>query len=388
MRRALMRVTGLGVVALVALWAGCGSSEPGSTTAADGLGANGERVLKACSGTIGVIAPFAGTDETDAIQMNWARVSLDNFNRENGTDFRIEPMDASDGEAEVKAAARVLAADKEVVGVVGPDTSTHTLAAGPILDAAKLAYVSPSATNVSLTDGRLSGFYRVVANDSVQAPTIGRVAVDDLKGKKVVIIDNADSYATGLADGVEEYVKKAGVPVTRHEISTGAKDYSDVIATLPADADVVVLSLSSPDAAQRFVQQMKAAGRDPAFIGGDALFVLERFNPVGAYVTSFTPDLRRAPEGDDVVRLYKAVFGSLATFGGPAFGAMQVVATAALKSCKDGRATREGVWEALPRTKIKDSVLGQDIEFTPDHELRNGRFYTYRIGPDDYQYVG
>ena len=383
-----MRVTGLGVVALVALGAGCGSSEPGSTTAADGLSANGERVLKACSGTIGVIAPFAGTDETDAIQMNWARVSLDNFNRENGTDFRIEPMDASDGEAEVKAAARVLAADKEVVGVVGPDTSTHTLAAGPILDAAKLAYVSPSATNVSLTDGRLSGFYRVVANDSVQAPTIGRVAVDDLKGKKVVIIDNADSYANGLATGVEKYVKKAGGPVTRHEISTGAKNYSDVIATLPADADVVVLSLSSPDAAQRFVQQMKAAGRDPAFIGGDALFVLERFNPVGAYVTSFTPDLRRAPEGDDVVRLYKAVFGSLATFGGPAFGAMQVVATAALKSCKDGRATREGVWEALPGTKIEDSVLGQDIEFTPDHELKDGRFYVYRIGPDDYQYVG
>ena len=87
------------------------------------------------------------------------------------------------------------------------------------------------------------------------------------------------------------------------------------------------------------------------------------------------------------MRLYKAVFGELAPFGGPAFSAMQVLATAALRTCKDGRASREGVWEALPTTKIQESVLGQDIEFTKDHELKNGRFYVYRIGPDDYQFV-
>ena len=385
MRRALMAAAATGLAALAVLAAGCGSSGDAGTTTAAAIGAAEEAVIDACTGKIGVIAPFTGTDESDAIQMNWARVSLDNFNREHGTDFQIEPMDSSRGVPQVKAAARALAADGEVVGVVGPHTSDFVAAAGPILDKAGLAYVSPSATSVSLTDGRLKGFYRVVANDSVQAPTIGRVAVEDLKGKKVAILDNEDPYASGLADGVEDYVKKAGVPVTRQEISITAKDYSGVIDRIPADTDVVVLSLTSPDAGQRIVKQMKATGRDPAFIGGDALFVLDRFNPVGAYVTSFTPDLRKSKEGGDVVRLYKAVFGSLATFGGPAFGATQAVATAALKTCKDGRASREGVWKALPDTRITESVLGQDIEFTKDHELKDGRFYVYRIGPDDYQ---
>ena len=385
MRRPLMAAGAAGLAALVALAAACGSSGEAGTTTGAGVDAAAEAVIKSCTGKIGVIAPFTGTDESDGIQMNWARVSLDNFNRAHGTDFQIEPMDSSRGKTQVKAAARALAADDEVVAVVGPQTSDFVAAAGPILDKAGLAYVSPSATNVSLTDGHLKGFYRVVANDSVQAPTIGRVAVDDVKGKRVVILENPDPYAKGLADGVEAYVKKVGVPVTRQQISIATKDYSGVIDRIPADTDVVVLSLTSPDAGQRIVEQMRAKGRDPVFIGGDALFVLDRFNPVGAYVTSFTPDLRKSKEGGAVVRLYKSVFGSLATFGGPAFSAAQVVATAALDTCEDGRASRAGVWKALPTTKIKESVLGQDIQFTPEHELRNGRFYVYRIGPEDYQ---
>jgi len=385
MRRALMLTGAVGAAALAAIGVGCGSSGSADASITPGTGTGAGGVIAACTGKIGVIAPFTGTDESDGIQMNWARVSLDNFNREHGTDFQIEPMDSTKGVRQVKAAARALAADDEVVGVVGPHTSNFVAAAGPILDSARLAYVSPSATNVALTDGHLKGFYRVVANDSVQAPTIGRVAVDDLKGEKVAILDNPDPYSTGLADGVEAYVKKAGVPVTRQEISVATKDYTDVINRIPTDTDVVVLSLTSPDAGQRIVRQMKKKGRDPAFIGGDALFVLDRFNPVGAYVVSFTPDLRKSDVGDGALRLYKAVFGGLATFGGPAFSATQAVATAALRTCKDGRASRDGVWTALPTTKIKDSVLGQDIEFTKDHELKDGRFYVYRIGPDDYQ---
>jgi len=371
----------IGVAALAAVGVGCGSSgeSAGSET--------GEAAIAACTGKIGVIAPFAGTEEQDAIQMNWARVSLDNFNREHGTDFQIEPMDSSRGEAQVKRAARALAANEEVVAVVGPDTSAKVLAVGPILDKAGLVYVSPSATNVSLTDGRLKGFFRVVANDAVQAPEIGRLAAEQLKASKVAILDDPDPYATGLANGVDKYLKKAGVPVTRQQISVNQRDYADVIAKIPADTDAVVLALTSADAGQRIVQQMKAKGREPAFIGGDALFILDAFNTVGTYVTSFTPDLREAATAEDVVRLYKAVFGSLSPFGGPAFGAMQVVATAALASCKDARASRTGVWKALPRTTIKESVLGQDIAFTDDHELKGGRFYAYRIGPDDYQLV-
>lgn len=383
-----MIAAALGACTLALLAAGCGSSGGSGTSAAPGLDAAGEAVLSACTGKIGVIAPFSGTDDADAIQMNWARVSLENFNRAHGTDFQIEPMDASNGVSEVKAAARTLAADDEVVGVVGPHTSDLVAAAGPTLDRAGLVYVSPSATEPSLTDGRYTGFYRVVASDAVQAPTIGRLAVEDLKGKKVAILDNADPYSMGLADDVEQYLKTAGVPATRQRVSITAGDYAKVIDGIPADTDVVVLSLSSPDAAQRFVEQMRARQRNPAIIGGDALFMFDRFNPVGAYVTSFTPDLRQARNGDDVIRLYKAVFGGIAPFGGPAFSAMQAVATAAMNTCRDGRASRAGVWNAMPTTTIRASALGQDIGFTKNHELEGGRYYIYRIGPDDYQAVG
>ena len=42
----------------------------------------------------------------------------------------------------------------------------------PILKKAGLAFMSGSATNVALTNGKLKGyFFRVVPNDGVQAPT-------------------------------------------------------------------------------------------------------------------------------------------------------------------------------------------------------------------------
>ena len=113
------------------------------------------------------------------------------------------------------------------------------------------------------------------------------------------------------------------------------------------------------------------------------------FTKVGAYVSSYSPDLRKAPYGASIIRLYEAIFGDFSTFGGPAFTAMEVVATAALETCREGRATRAGVWKAVPAVEIDDSLLGQRVAFGDDHELKGGRFFMYRVEPNGgYRAVG
>ena len=66
---------------------------------------------------------------------------------------------------------------------------------------------SGSATNVALTDGKLKGyFFRVVPNDGVQGPTDADYMMTKLgvkKGATVMIVDDQESYSTGLADIVE-----------------------------------------------------------------------------------------------------------------------------------------------------------------------------------------
>ena len=371
---------------------GCGSSSGGTatvrTTGADEAAVR-DPAAATCSGKIAVMAPYTEGGSTDSVQMNWARVALDTFNGEHGTSFQIEPVDVMDDVADGIRGARRAIADPEVVGVVGPQTSVVTAAVGPLFDRAKMAYVSPSATRTDLGGGSLTGFYRVVANDSVQGPTLARFTADQLAAKKVALVQNPEPYSRGLADAVAAELDRRGVPVTRLTVPLRQADYGGTIRRIPRDADVVVMPFLLSQDGQRFARQMEDSGRDPQLVGGDALFVPTEFTKVGAYVSSYSPDLRKTPSGANIIRLYEAIFGDFSTFGGPAYTAMEVVATAALETCRDGRATRAGVWTAVPAVEMEDSLLGQRVAFGDDHELEGGRFFMYRVEPNGgYRAVG
>jgi len=74
-------------------------------------------------------------------------------------DTQLDPSKAS-------TVAQQFASNKSIVGVIGPAGSDEVEAAAPILKKAGLAFASGSATRVSLTDGKLSGFFfRDVPND-------------------------------------------------------------------------------------------------------------------------------------------------------------------------------------------------------------------------------
>jgi branched-chain amino acid transport system substrate-binding protein len=373
------------VAAAVIIAAGCGSS-PDPVASINTTSAAPQAVRDpaqaTCSGKIAVMAPYADRDATDSVQMNWARVALDTFNTANGTGFQVEPVNVMDNVPDGLRGARRVIADPEVVGVVGPQTSVVTAAVGPLFDRARMVYVSPSATRTDLADGRLKGFYRVVANDSVQGPTIARFAANTLSAKTVAIITNPEPYSEGLADSVQAELDAAKAETTRLSVPLRTGDYGATIRRIPADVDVIVLPMLLTSDAQRFAKQLEAAGRATPLIGGDALFVPNEFTKAGAYVTSYSPDLRKTPDGGHIIRLYESIFGDFSTFGGPAYSAMEVIATAALETCDDGRATRQGVWAAVPGVELDESILGQPVAFDDNQELEGGRFYVYRVEPN------
>src|SRR3989449_10271791 len=82
---------------------------------------------------------------------------------------------------------------------------------------AGLVHVSPSATRTSLTKGSpdqreaTGAFLRVVPGDYIQGPSDAKFMINNLKVKKVVILDFQEPYSVGLADAVETRLKTAGV---------------------------------------------------------------------------------------------------------------------------------------------------------------------------------
>ena len=380
MSRSRSIISALALAAALPLAAGCGAGDNSAPSATSGSG-----VTETCTGTIAVMAPYGDRGGDDGSTMNWARVALDKFNNDRGTAFTILPLPVNNNPAQGVKAARKIASSQVAVGMVGPKSSGVTLAIGPILDKAGIAWVSPSATRTDLANGQFKGFHRVVPDDSIQGSTIGDFIAGPLGGGKVVIVHNPEPYSEGLAASITRSLAAEGITPTAQLVAPVAgRNYRPVISRIPRDTQVVVIPFFNPSDADLFVRQLRATGRNPKIIAGDAVFMPSEFTQPGTYVSSFTPDLRKTKAGAEVIRLYQEIFGDFSPFGGPAYAAMTSIADAALRSCKDGEATRAGVAAALATTNLPSRLLGNPIQFTPDGNLKNGRFHMYRITGSDY----
>jgi branched-chain amino acid transport system substrate-binding protein len=245
-----------------------------------------------------------------------------------------------------------------------------------------LAFISGSATRVSLTDGHTDGnrigfFYRVVPNDGVQAPTVANYIVSKLKWKRVYVIDDQETYSQGLADGVQNILKAKGVTVGRDSISQQASDFSSVIAKIPNNVQGIYIPWQLAPQAQAFGQQLRAAGKSRMkLFGSDGLFSPD-WKVAGSY-DSFFPVATDNP----IVKAYAAAHGGNGEyFGAPSFVAAQVVVNAITKACTagHGKATRAAVRKLIAKTKLKTSILGLPVSFTRGGNLKGGGFGIYQI---------
>lgn len=372
----------LAAVALAALVAACGSTATGGE--ATGEAAAGGAL---CSGSVAVMAPYSGTGPSDNVQMNWARVALDKFNLERGTDFSLVPSNVDADPVKGKLDAVRIVSDPGIFGVVGPKTSIVTAAAGPIFDKAGLVYVSASATNAALTDGGLKYFYRVVASDALQAPAMARFVYERLDPQTVLLVTDDEAYSQGLGDAVAKQLTADGVDVIRVPVKLKQESYSEVVTRVSPNVNVVVAPLLDATDAKRLADELHAAGKSPAIIGGDALFV-DAFAVPGAYVTTYAPDISKEASGIETVRLYASIFGAFESFGGPAYVAMDVILNAAYDVCqREGRITRHLVALQVPKTNLESSILGIPIEFDERHELKDATIKVYRVTSNGFELI-
>jgi len=285
--------------------------------------------------------------------------------------------------------------DSSVMALIGPATSGGAAAAGPTYTAAKLAGISPSATNATLTKGdkRVKGFWRVVPDDSVQGPSDARFMI--AKGaKKVVIIDDQEVYSTGLADAATSTLKAKGVDVIRLSVSQSLTDFSSIVTKIPNDADFVFLPIQQPPRAQTLGQQMAEQGKKAKLFGSDGTNAPSQFKVTGSYVSNFAPDITGIAADKAIIAGWKKdnPGKDVGSFGPPSYGAVQVALTAIKQACSahNGTVSRADVFSRINKVKIKNWLLGGSFGFsTKTHDPKNGKFYVFQIQSDgSYKLVG
>ena len=218
-----------------------------------------------------MLGPFTGpVASIGTDQLHWAQFFANNWNKTHKLQLTIVQGDTQLDPAKASVVAQSMASNSSIVGIIGPAGSQEVTAVAPIFKKAGLAFISGSATNVSLTDGKLRGyFFRVVPNDGVQAPTAADYMMKKLgakKGTTVMIVDDQESYSTGLADIVGNVLKKAGVTVDRESVSQKATDFSSLVAKVGGSTKVVFLPFQLASQAQLFAQQLKSQGKSAVVV--------------------------------------------------------------------------------------------------------------------------
>ena len=374
------------VVAIVATSAIAKSSAPAAASSAS-------RSLVSCKrgATIGLAAPITGPAASlGQPQRRWARFFVTRWNAKHKK-FKIT-MTEGDTQlpnvAEATKVAQSFASNSKILGVVGPAGSQEVVATTPILKGAGLAYVSGSATRTTLTDGSRAGyFFRVVPPDAVQGPTVARFIVNKLKKKNVLIIDDQETYSTGLAADAEGTLKNLGATVSRDSVSQQASDFSALISRIPGSVQVVYIPWQLPPKAQLFAQQMREQGKRQILLSSDGTFDPTTYKPAQeAYASNF-PVSAKSP----LIASYKRSHGGQPDFfGAPTYAATQTVATAVAKACANGSASRAEVRANIRKSNIPPaaSVIGLRIKFTARGDLNGGRFGLFKVTNGNYTPVG
>jgi branched-chain amino acid transport system substrate-binding protein len=330
--------------------------------------------------TIGFMVPITGPAASIGVQQqHWAQYYVSTYNKTHKTKLKLQTEDtqlgAPTGTAEALKGAQALAGSPNVLGVVGPAGSNEIVGVTKSLKDAGLAWVSGSSTRTELTtDGTRTGYmFRTVPPDAIQGPTAANYIIKTLKYKRVYIIDDQETYSTGLADKVQQVLRAAGVTVERDGVSQQQSDFSSLIAKISRDTQLVYIPWQLPPKGQAFGNQMKAAGKgNIKLMGADGLFD-SSFATVGSHV--YDTNFPLNPKSKIITGFRKLHGGDGEYFGAPTFAATQVVATATDRACKNGIATRAEVRAAIRSTRIPAalSVIGVALRFNRNGDLSTAK---------------
>jgi len=186
-----------------------------------------------------------------------------------GYQVELAPYDDQATPAIGTANADAIIADPTILCGVGHYNSGVFIPASEKYHTAGLAFVSPGATNPTVTTRGYLEVSRIVGRDDVQGPAAEEYAYTTLGARSAFVIH--DTSVAGL--GVAEYFRGAAdadaMAIVGFEGTTETADFSTLIATLlAADADVVFFGGIFNQAAV-FFKQAREAGYTGTFLGTD-----------------------------------------------------------------------------------------------------------------------
>jgi branched-chain amino acid transport system substrate-binding protein len=245
----------------------------GAVVALCAVGASAQEVVV----KIGHVAPMSG-GQAHYGKANGARMAVEDLNAKGvvvgGKKIKLELM-AEDDAADPKQGAAVATklCDSKVNGVVGHLNSGTTIPASKVYNDCGLPMITGAATNPKLTQQGFKNVYRIIANDNALGAGLALHAANNLKLKRVAIIDDRSAYGQGVAEVFKKNAVASGMTVVDEQYTNDkATDFTAILTAIKAKNPDAIFYGGMDTQGGPMLRQMEQLGLTTAkYFGGDGI---------------------------------------------------------------------------------------------------------------------
>jgi branched-chain amino acid transport system substrate-binding protein len=342
--------------ALVALLVscGCGKESGGDSGTADKI-------------KVGEFASLTGKEATfGQMSHHGTELAIQEVNAAGGLlgkEIQLVYEDDQSKAGEPATVVKKLISRDGVIAVLGEVASSRSMEAAPICQQNKIPMISPSSTNVRLTEMG-DYIFRVCFTDEFQGKLLSNFAKRTLKAGKVAIMTDVKSdYSVGLSrDFKGPFTAAGGTIVAEQTYNGGDKDFKGQLTAIKAaDPDAIIVTGYYTDVGL-IVKQARQLGITLPLFGGDGwesskLIEIGGADVEGTYFsTHFSPEAK-SPAVETFVRKFREKYGELPD----AMAALGYDSAMVLAQAIKRAGTTEG-------QKLRDAIAA-----TRDHEGITGK---------------
>lgn len=291
--------------------------------------------------------------------------------------------DESDSDVAVVIAeeiSQVIQEGKKVIGVVGHYNSGQTLAAMEIYKDLPLVVITPTASEVSITQRGYKNFFRVNANDTKQAEVDAHFLVEKLGVRRLAVVHNDTEYGVGLRDQMFTALKALGAEVALTlQVKEGQEQYEAEVAQIKkAQPEAIFYGGYEIEAPYLRLALVEADIQVP-FLASDGAFLAATIDEAagvaeGMYVSAFAPSPDQVVDKEWVKEYQEVEYRNPDTYSINGYSALAVLAEGVKKA---GSFDADKVAEAI-RSLDFDAPMGH-ISYNRDGDLNEPKVYVFQV---------
>jgi branched-chain amino acid transport system substrate-binding protein len=385
-----------------------GEAMPTEAPAAEAPADMSGKVVIAAGGTIRIGGSFALTGPIpDAGKdiLYGAEIAIDDLNAAGGHEGFLFELVAEDGACDGTQGTNVgnkFAADDTIVAVTGGTCSGETFGLKPILQEARIPFVSPSATNPDITSADCDVCNRVALSDALQGVADANFVVNELGLSKFAVVHDNSDYGKGLAEIFQNHLLEIGGEITSFEgAQIGDTDFRAMLAKVGADGPEGIFFAGYSTEAGLIAQQMTETPglEDAVYMSVDGAYTQQYLDAAGpaaegsyvSFVAGADAEEMNAEFDAKFMDKYGVAAGDLGPFHGQSYDSVKLIAVAIMEVGEigdDGSLVidREALISAIRSVGPIDGLTGS-IKCDAMGECGAGGVQIFQVGDGDFSQV-